>query len=103
MQMLSVTIDGFVDTMTYIRNDEYGKDLDEEEWDMMIGMLKAGLLDPSVGPLGVIRDFEENAVVVKEDLYEELYPKYSSIMTWEEFVENECIWSGDGCALLRMN
>ena len=37
--------------------------------------------------------------VVTRDMYEEKFPIYSSIFSWDEFVENECRWGDDRIAV----
>ena len=104
MQMIEITIDGFIETLQEIVNGRSFNDdgFDFYAADIMFDMVKNGMLDLSGGPLAVYNDFAENADIVYKDDFAEKYPKYAEIMTWDEFVSNECVYGNDACAVRKM-
>lgn len=104
MQMVEITMDGFVDTLRDIVNSRsYGdEDFDCYAADIMFDMVRNGMLDLSGGPLAVYNYFADNAEIVYIDDFEEKFPKYAEIMSWDEFVKNECIFGNENAAVLSM-
>lgn len=98
-QMVEITKDGFIDTMLLIR-DRIG--LSESEWDLLVCMVQDETIDMSGGPRKVMEDFKSYAVVVEEKDFEKRYPKYSNIMTWDEFVSNECVFGNEEAAVVEI-
>ena len=100
--MVEITMDGFVETLQEIVN---GKSLDDDGFDfyaadLMFDMVRNGMLDLSGGPLAVYNGFANNADIVYRDDFEEKYPKYAEVMTWDEFVANECMYGNDAAAVI---
>lgn len=104
MSMVEITMEGFVDTLQEIVNSRSfcDDDFDYYAADIMFEMVRNGMLDLSGGPLAVYNDFANNADIVYRDDFEEKYPKYAEIMTWDEFVSNECMYGNDACAVRKM-
>lgn len=98
-QMVEITMDGFLDTLNQLRGHfEYGASV----WDLFISMVVNDQLDLSGGPSDVLYGFKRDAEILDRKDFERKYPKYSKIMTWEEFIENECICGNDEAAVVRI-
>lgn len=106
MQMVEVTFDGYMETLEHLRHDDLAKvfrgSRGDLAWNLFVGMVGRGEIDLAQGPLAAIRHFSDNAQIVYADFFERDYPKYSEIMTWHEFVRNECIFGDDEAAVLSM-
>ena len=98
-QMVEVTMDGFLDTLNQLR-DRFG--YGEPVWNLFIHMVTNEMIDLSVGPADVLYMFKRDAEVVEKKDFERKFPKYSKIMTWEEFVENECLCGNDEAAVVGL-
>jgi len=98
-QMVEITMDGFIDTMLLLR-DRIG--MSESEWDLLVYMVQNEMTDLSGGPRKVMEDFKSYAVVVEEKDFEKRYPKYSKVMTWDEFVSNECVYGNEKAAVVEI-
>ena len=98
-QMVEITMDGFIDTMWLLRD---RIEMSESEWDLLVYVVQNEMTDLSGGPRKVMEDFKSYAVVVEKKDFEELYPKYSKVMTWDEFVSNECLCGNENAAVLEM-
>lgn len=104
-QTVEISIDGFVDTLEALRDDEFrfgDEDSTNATWDLFIEMVKGESLNLSGGPKSVLHDFQYNAEVVLANDYEKKYPMYAKIMSWEEFVRNECLCGNDEVAVLNI-
>lgn len=106
METVEVSFDGYMETLEHLRHDDlvtaFNGERVDSAWNLFIGMVGRGELGLSAGPLAVIRDFSDNAEIVYAEDFEERYPKYAAIMTWDEFVENECICGDEDAAVLSM-
>jgi len=102
--MVEITMEGFIDTLQEIVNSRSFCDdgFDFYAAGIMFDMVRNGMLDLSGGPLAVYNYFANNADIVYRDDFEEKYPKYAEIMTWDEFVSNECVYGNDACAVREM-
>lgn len=49
-----------------------------------------------------MEDFKSYAVVFEEKDFEKRYPKYSKVMTWDEFVSNECVCGNEKAAVVEI-
>ena len=98
-QMVEITMDGVLDTMWLLRD---SIEMSESEWDLLVYMVQNEMADLSGGPRKVMEDFKSYAVVVEEKDFEKRYPKYSKIMTWDEFVSNECVCGNENAAVVEM-
>ena len=98
-QMVEVTMDGFLDTLNQLR-DRF--ECSESVWSLFIHMVTNEMIDLSVGPADVLHMFKRDAEVVEKKDFERKFPKYSKIMTWEEFVENECLCGNDEAAVVGL-
>lgn len=95
-QMVEISREGFFDTLEALRDRYSGSD---DAFELLVEMVDLGFIDMTPGPLSVVDSFD-SFTVVRSDRYEKLYPKYSKVMTWGEFVCNECIVGNDKCAIL---
>ena len=102
MSMVEITMDGFVESLQEIVNGKaFGNDgFDYYAADLMFDMVRNGMLDLSGGPLAVYNDFADNAEVVYREDFEEKYPKCAEIISWDEFVANECLYGNDAAAVI---
>lgn len=98
-QMVEITIDGFLDTMLLLRD---RIEMSESEWDLLVYVVQNEMTDLSGGPRKVMEDFKSDAVIVEEKDFEKLYPKYSKVMTWDEFVSNECLYGNEKAAVVEI-
>jgi hypothetical protein len=98
-QIVEITMDGFIDTMLLLRD---RIEMSESEWDLLVYMVQNEMVDLSRGPRKVMEDFNSYAVVVEAEDFENKYPKYSSIMTWDEFVSNECVCGNENAAVVKI-
>lgn len=95
-QMVEISREGFFDTLEALRDRYSGSD---DAFELLVEMVDIGAIDMSSGPLSAVDSFD-SFTEVRPDQYEKLYPKYSKVMTWEEFVSNECLAGNDKCAIL---
>lgn len=106
MEKVEITFEGYLETLEHLTYDDlvtaFRGERGDDAWNLLVLMVRRGYLDLSKGPLAVIREFSDNAEIVYEDEFEEEYPKYSSVMTWDEFVGNECICGDESAAVLSM-
>lgn len=106
MEKVEITFEGYMETLEHLKYDDlvtaFSGYRGDDAWDLFVIMVRRGDLDLSRGPLAVIREFSDNAEIVYEDDFADKYPKYSSVMTWDEFVRNECICGDDSAAVLSM-
>ena len=98
-QMVEITMDGFIDTMWLLRD---RIEMSESEWDLLVYVVQNEMTDLSGGPRKVMEDFKSYAVVVDKKDFEKRYPKYSKVMTWDEFVSNECVCGNENAAVLEI-
>ena len=98
-QMVEITIDGFLDTMLLLRD---RIEMSESEWDLLVYIVQKEMTDLSGGPRKVMEDFKSDAVIVEEKDFDKLYPKYSKVMTWDEFVSNECVYGNEKAAVVEI-
>ena len=98
-QMVEITMDGFIDTMWLLRD---RIEMSESEWDLLVYVVQNEMTDLSGGPRKVMEDFNSDAVVVEKKDFEKRYPKYSKVMTWDEFVSNECVCGNENAAVVEM-
>lgn len=105
-QTVEISIDRFVETLEALRDDNEFSFGDEDStnaaWDLFIEMVKGGELDLSGGPMSVLHDFQYYAEVVPAKQFNEKYPMYSKIMTWDEFVSNECVCGNENAAVVEI-
>ena len=103
-QTVEISMDGFVETLEALRDDNEFRFGDEDStnavWDLFIEMVKGDYLNLFGGPKAVLDDFQYNADFVMAEDYDKKYPKYANIMSWSEFVRNECIFGNDDIAVL---
>lgn len=106
MEKVEITFEGYMETLEHLKYDDlvtaFSGYRGYDAWDLFVLMVRHGDLDLSKGPLAVIREFSDNAEIVYEDDFADKYPKYSSVMTWDEFVRNECICGDESAAVLSM-
>ena len=81
---VQVNLDRFIDDLWKLADDDY----DYDQCEIMETLVRHGILETEEGCLGVMSAFD-GMKVVKRDDFEEDYPKYAKIMTWEEFCANE--------------
>lgn len=98
-RMVEITMDGFLDTMWLLRD---RIEMSESEWDLLVYMVQKEMVDLSGGPRKVMEDFKSYAVVFEEKDFEKRYPKYSKVMTWDEFVSNECVCGNEKAAVVEI-
>lgn len=98
-QMVDITMDGFLDTMLLLRDRIEMSDI---EWDLLVYVVQNEMTDLSGGPRKVMEDFNSDAVIIEEKDFEKLYPKYSKVMTWDEFVSNECLYGNEKAAVVEI-
>lgn len=103
-QTVEISMDGFVETLEALRDDNEfrfgGVYSTNAAWDLFIEMVKGESLNLSGGPKAVLDDFQYNAEVVSAMDYRKRYPRYADIMSWDEFVRNECLCGNDKVAVL---
>lgn len=91
---VEVELESFIEDLWKMADDEY----DFEEIQIMEDLVKMGFIGTSKGVTGVIDTFD-GFQVIKEDDFDEEFPKYSKIMTWQEFCKNDCIYSRNNIAI----
>lgn len=91
---VEVELESFIEDLWKMADGEY----DFEEIQIMEDLIKMECIGTSKGVTGVIDTFD-GFQVIKEDDFEDEFPKYSKIMTWDEFCQNECIYSRDNIAI----
>ena len=105
-QTVEISMDGFVETLEALRDDNEFRFGDEDStnaaWDLFIEMVKGESLNLSGGPKSVLHDFQYYAEVVPAKDYEKKYPRYAKIMSWDEFLRNECLCGNDEVAVLNI-
>ena len=104
-QTVEISMEGFVETLEALRDDEFSfgdEDSTNAAWDLFIEMVKEESLNLSGGPKSVLHDFQYYAEVVTAKQFNEKYPKYAKIMSWDEFVRNECLCGNDEVAVLKI-
>ena len=105
-QTVEISMDGFVETLEALRDDNEFRFVDEDStnaaWDLFIDMVKGESLNLSGGPKAVLHDFQYHAEVVPAKQFKEKYPKCAKIMSWDEFVQNECLCGNDEVAVLKI-
>ena len=85
--MVQVDLEKFIEDLWKMADDDYEYD----KVQLMEDLVRNGLVGTEDGCIGVISVFD-NLTVVCEDDFEDGYPKYAKVMTWDEFVENECFF-----------
>ena len=99
-QTVEISMEGFVETLEALRDDN--EDSTNAAWDLFIEMVKGESLNLCGGPKAVLEDFQYHAEVVPAKDYEKKYPRYAKIMSWDEFVRNECLCGNDEVAVLNI-
>lgn len=92
--VVEVSLESFIEDLWAMGDDdhEFGELTACEE------MVRVGMLPTCGGVGGVLKMFDDMDVVTR-DMYEEKFPIYSSIFSWDEFVDNECRWGDDHIAV----
>lgn len=93
--MVEVSLESFIEDLWAVGDGdhEFGELTACEE------MVRVGML-PTCGGIGGVLEMFDNMDVVTRDMYEERFPIYSTIFSWDEFVENECRWGNDRIAVV---
>jgi len=99
MNGVEITMDSFIEALENLRDKFFtGSDA---AWDLFIDLVRENdRLNLYEGPVSVLREFSNDMETIERDVYEIEYPKYSKIMSWDEFVQNECLGGNDEVAIL---
>ena len=100
--MVEITMDSFVETLERLREYLYQGEKSESAWRLFLGLVSQQRIDLSAGPLDVLKTFFHHAEIVEKDEYEKKYPEYSKVMTWDEFIGNECLVGNDESAIVEI-
>lgn len=99
--MVEVALDGFLDTLDFLKDDFFrGSDA---EWEVIMDAIRdrPERWNLMQGPLEFVKAVHADTTVVLRKNFETEYPTYAEIMTWDEFVENECMYANEKGAVLE--
>lgn len=92
---VEVDLESFIEDLWKMADDDF----DYDEVQLMEDLVRNDIIGTYSGVTGVINAFNDMEVVRRED-FEDKFPKYSKVMTWEEFCLNECIYSHGDVAVM---
>jgi len=100
--MVEITMESFIEALECIRECLYQGEGSESAWRLFLGLISSEQVDMSSGPLDVLKLFFHHSEIVDRDDFERKYPKYSAIMTWDEFISNECVAGNEESAIVSI-